>query len=367
MRDAPPDTPKIGISSVASPSDLLIVPRSVCLICGTEGERNGGVCSRCGTTDADVRAVLRAGATAYAHAYSDAVAGRFEKARENLNHAAALGLAHFDTWHTLSDLIDTVDPSVSAEDNAAYTRQRQRSEQGRFNISTRFSYVTVPAAQELQQLCTRGIALQQQALQGSLSRYALIGAVCAVLGFSLSARVAQRSLTSLPENHPGVPHDPVRQTKVRPPSSAPIVQAKATALRGTPAHPYPERLTRRYYNDALAAYRAKNYIVAKQLADQAVYIGRKTYLFPHTLLLRAQIADTLGQVDATQLWARVATDAPHSSYAPLGLLRAAQRSRKKNGKQTGMALYLQKLFDNYPSSKETAVARRQFSPILLVK
>lgn len=342
----------------------LTIPTNHCLICGVAGDRGGGNCPRCGATDTDVRLLLRVGAKAYADARTNALDGEFVRARENLRLAASLGLAETEPWRQLSELLEVIDPPVAAEDARNYHTARRDALDGKYFAGQILGLPPPPAARELRQLCEVGTVLQKKQTWLTTTKYAAVGITCAVIAFCFS----------IPFKYGGVPQETAKQTvpplsgePVSTPSPTPNTQyptPNPVSVPPTP-YPYPERLARRYYNDALSAYREKRYDNAIFLADLATETSKNTYLLPHTLLLRAQIADSTGDTNASQFWAKIATDSPTSPYAPLGLLRAAERAKKIIGKQTEVASYLQELIDRYPLSNEARVARKWFHPVLL--
>lgn len=349
----------------------LTIPTDHCLICGVAGNRGGGNCPRCGATDADVRLLLRVGAKAYADARANALDGEFVRARENLRLAASLGLTETEPWRQLSDLLEIIDPPVAAEDAKNYDTAWGDALHGKYFPGQVLGLPDTPATRELRQLCEMGAILQKKRTWLTTTKYAAVGITCAVIAFCFPIRFQSGV----------IPQETAKQT-VRPASGEPVqgngqkpparisptlnTQRSGNAVSVPPTpYPYPERLARRYYNDALSAYREKRYDNAIFLADLATETSKNTYLLPHTLLLRAQIADSTGDTNASQFWAKIATDSPTSPYAPLGLLRAAERAKKIIGRQTEVASYLQELIDRYPLSNEARVARKWFHPVLL--
>ncbi|MBC8138611.1 MAG: hypothetical protein H8F28_22250 [Fibrella sp.] len=343
-----------------APLDLLTAPVLHCLVCGVAGERPGGNCLRCGATEFDVRLLLRVGAKAYADAREDALAGKFTDARENLRLAASLGLADTRNWRELSRLIHAADPPVTDEDADRYETALAYAKEGRFFAAELLLRPDTPATRELLRLCATGDSLRKKATWLTAARYAAFGAACATIGFYL---LPHPSPTPFVRSRNSSERAPTRQPVGR---AAPKTIPSSSLLAPSPfPYPYPERLARRYYNDARSAFREKRYGTAAFLVDRATEVGKNTYLLPHTLLLRAQIADTTGDTNAPRFWAKIATDSPTSPYAPLGLLRAAERAQKIKNKQRDVALYLQELIDQYPLSNEARVARKRFQPVLL--
>ena len=360
----PADTERVIVefNVTDAPLDLLILPTNHCLICGINGACENGICTRCGATEADVRILLRGGAKAYSEARENALAGRFAEARENLRLAASLGISETESWRRLSDLIDATDPAVTAEDARSYRMALSHACQDQFLDGILRGRTDTPITRELNRLCTVGNAFQKKAKWSLLSRYATVGIACAAMVFWLLPRPTQTPIAPK-QNTPksSLDQTALRRNEIAPP---PVAARIETILSPSP-YPYPERLARRYYNDALSAYREKQYDTAANLADLAAEAGKNTYLLPHTLLLRAQIADTTGDIDAPRFWAKIARAAPDSSYAPLGLLRAAERAEKIIGNQATVALYLQELIDQYPLSNEAGIARKRFRSVFL--
>jgi hypothetical protein len=271
--------------------------------------------------------------------------------------AASLGLGESVPWRELSRLIEASDPAVSNEDAERYRHARSGALTERFLAGQLLVSPDTPASRELVRLCERGTILHYRAMGLTAARYLSVGTACALLAFFISSR----SPLSPPQRQPASPRVPPE------PALGSLSQKADVAIPPAPTpiltpYPYPERLARRYYNDARAAHREKRYAVAASLADLAAETGKSTYLLPHALLLRAQIADNLGDSDAPRFWARIASDSPASPYAPLGLLRAAERTKKIYGDQASLAPYLQELFDRYPLSNEARIARGRFTP-----
>ncbi|MBC7807720.1 MAG: hypothetical protein H7145_16425 [Akkermansiaceae bacterium] len=352
-----------------APPDLLTVPADHCLVCGVAGERPGGACSRCGTTDADVRVLLRAGVKAYADARADALAGRFADARKKLRLAASLGLAETVVWRELHDLLGAADPAVTTEHADSYESARSFALAGKFSVVPILTVLPdTPVTRELTRLCATGDALGKRGVWQTASRYAAVGTICAVLAlWSPLRRVQERASVTVSTPQGAIPGDDPRpgNAVVAAPPRVPGSPTPDTRRLAATHYPYPERLARRYYSDARSAFREKRYATAASLTELASETGKNTYLLPHALLLRAQIADITGDVNAPRFWAKIATDSPASSYAPLGLLRAAERSGKISGKQRDTASYLQELMKRYPLSNEARVARGRFYTTVL--
>ncbi len=347
---------------------LLIPPSSRCLVCGAGG---GGEakdsCPRCGATGGDVRSLLRAGSAAYAEARLAALKSDFADARRHLAAATSLGVGESDQWRELSVLVAAADPAVPEADARAYGQARAFAVAGRFAAADAIPLPATPAADELGRLRAAGVTWERRVRRQNVFRSAAAGMAGAV-GFALLSL----AFRGLPAPRPDVSEIPKSLSSPRPLAARnslndtrPFTNIGRGARLSSPApfaYPYPERLTRRYYNDALRAYREKRFKTAADLSDLAAISGADTYLLPHILLLRARIADTIPDANAPLLWAEIASRAPRSPYAPLGLLRAAERSRKISGEQEAGALFLAELIRRYPLSKEACIARKRLNP-----
>src|SRR5207247_1005006 len=78
---------------------------ATCLACGTVNKRPGESCPRCGLTEGDTHALLRAAVDAYETARCEALARRYAAARAALSEAASLGLAGHPALESLSQQI----------------------------------------------------------------------------------------------------------------------------------------------------------------------------------------------------------------------------------------------------------------------
>lgn len=338
-------------------TDLDMIPLPVtCLACGAADKQVGDVCPRCGLTDADTRALLRAAASAYNSAYKEATAGRFELARSLLKEARGLGIPEHPSVVQLQILLEKTDFSVAEIKVASdYRTARTTALLGRFGEAQRISSGIIspsPIIGELQRLCIAGVKRQRKVW----SQQAVMVGVIGILGASLfvaNINWRQQILQTLPVASP-LPSPEVMDSPI------PVTIPTIPSPRPTD-YPYPERLARRYFNDALDARKNGKYLVAARLADAAAETGRNTYILPHALLLRAEIADTIRETDAPLRWSKIAEEAPDSPYAALGLLRAAERVQNITGDPSRSTPYLMELYQHYGTSYEARQAKKTFN------
>jgi TolA-binding protein len=351
-----------GMSADAALADMIPMP-SQCLACGADGSREHGVCARCGLTDVDSRALLRSAADAYESARDEASRGRYTAARRSLAAAGALGLADHPAVERLLSLSISASAPVSGAESTAYEFARSAAADGRFSDALRIGKPETresPFLGELRRLSRDG-ARQKAELR---LRGAVIGVTASLLFAGLAWKAfappapsiaAQPVPSPTPVAAPSTPVLPI-------PTASPTPAVDPADVIEVVTYPYPERLARRLYNDALDARRDGDYRNAGRLADEAAIAGNHTYIAANALLLRAEIADTIRERDSAARWAMIAASAPDSPYAPLGLLRAAMRAQKLSGDRDARP-YLMELFHRYGTSKEAAIARTRFGTL----
>jgi TolA-binding protein len=113
-----------------------------------------------------------------------------------------------------------------------------------------------------------------------------------------------------------------------------------------------EQQARRWMNEAVQAFRAKNWKQAEALSQGAYAVGGATsYLAQDALLLQARAADNQNNPVAHQLFARLAETYRQSEYAPVALLLAAQ-SANRHGNKAKANEYANRLRQRYAASPE---------------
>ena len=315
------------------------------------------LCPKCGIDRTTRGRLIAESCGEFERAREAASAGRYRDARVHLRHARALGLRHAaadDLERLCRAALGEWLPAETVPDSAARTYGEGRAAATRGDWRTALAAAEhccgaapwLLPAQKLRLLALHALGnaseaeAQRQTLlralpeEPDLCRYRfdeelppatqrlrrtprpLMAAALVVSSLAVGWLVRPVPTLHAMTAPQAAPH------KTVPSLSAPFAQERDSARADADF-----TQARRWFNEAITARRARRFRQAARLASAAGVVGHGTYLEEEALLLEAQLRERLRDPQAADCYTRIATQTPHSVYAPFARRWAARARR----------------------------------------